>query len=579
MAGSASMLNPIHAARESGRPRFRQPALVEASLTMLGRTFTTTIHEGATTNELIEKVARENGGDVTRRYYPEFKTWEIVSVRIGDSALVKSSESGIHFSLGSAGIPMALTQEQGIVFPNAEELRIGRNTRNIALWTTSANFDPGSIGDLDRMYSGRGGVALSKDARDEISKAHGGIRSGNGILLEENILVLNKDTGEILTVSQHAAKEPESIAFSGGAIQIAYQSYIEIQPAFREIIGFDPGICDAFRSRMTDAKSIIIKTFDGSIADSVTVRFNPFSQDVRETILPALPQALEAIASDSLRPQALASAPAQRLSFCLLAFGTVLPTAASSQAQEYPLNPRPSTSMKQTTRPGPSSHEAIPVLRQKRAMPGRQELPAAPSFESAYRAWKAPRFISARLDVPTGFQKLEKPGKKKGGRDGDAQTRERLREKIQSIINLAAKMLSILKLIQKTARMAAQKTKSEVPIIQKRPKYTLKGSLRGKRTKPSGAENAKSLKPEGLPAKKAKETEQSKLSSRKRKAAAGGSARYPRAFLTSQTTWARAPSPRLGGKKKLPAHFFWEMLGLHWKKRGRKFRMKKNSAP
>jgi hypothetical protein len=584
---------------------------------MLGRTFTTDIREGATTNELIEKVARENGGEVSKRYYPEFKTWEIVSVRIGDMALVKSSESGIHFSLGEAGIPMAMTQEQGIVFPNAEELRIGRNTRNIALWTTSANFDPGNIADIDRMYSSRGGAVLSKDARDEVSKAHGGVRSGNGILLEENILVLNKDTGEILTVAQHAAREPEPLPFAPMPVLVSSPAYVDIQPASREPVRYDPALFDAFRSRMNDASSLIIKTFDGSIADSVTVRFNPFSQDIRETALSALPQAMDARASSYPRLQNPASAPAQRLSFCMLAFGSIVPSAASRLSPVQPANPRSSASLKQAdsgaaplANPGASSCDAIPALRQKKPASGKQEIPATPSFESAYAAWKASRFSRARLDVPTGFQALERPRKKKRRRNGIAHAREMLREKIQSTLNLTARLLSILRLMRKTAAKAAQKPESESSCIRKKQNaQTLRHNLRDKSPKRSGTENAKGPRPEGpsikeirgmrrkghpaprsmpasghspfktsKPARK-KASVMSQRATRKRMAAPKASFQYARAFRTPRTAWARASLPGAGRKKKLPSHILWEMLGIHWKKRGRKFRMKKNSAP
>ncbi len=621
-------LNPTHASSEPRLSRFHSGNLVEASVSMLGRTFTTAIREGATTNDLIEKVARENGGEVTKKYYPEFKTWEITSVRIGDAVLVKSSESGIHFSLGEAGIPMAVTEKQGIVFPNAEELRIGRNTRNIALWTTSANFDPGNIADIDRMYSSRGGAVLSKDARDELSKAHGGVRSGNGVLLEENILVLNKDTGEILTVSQHAAREPESIMFSAGPVlaSSAYSSsampaaFSDARPSQHEPMArYDPALFDAFRSRMNDASSLIIKTFDGSIADSVTVRFNPFSQDERGPALFSLPQAADSKASVA-RTQNPISAPAQRLSFCLLAFSSIMPTAATPASAAQPAN-RPDAAS--TIRAdGASLREAIPDipdLRRKKAAPIRKEIPATPSFESAYRAWKASRFSRARLDIPAGFSAPVKPGKKGTLGNPLGISKDKLRRNIQATLDTAAKLLSIMALLRKIAIMTAQKA----PIgpgtalkNQKSDPNQLKDRLaRGQMRKRGRAEKTKVPKPEvdsevrpaqkarkaearkpvhpgfGLRAAKPKHAKPAKRTlpapiSLKTKTSGRKDSKeerlsYPKAFRAPQTTHTRARSTRLGvaGKKRLPPHFLWEMLNLHWKKRGRKFRMKKNSAP
>jgi len=631
MAGSTFRLNPTHASFEPRLSRFRAANLVEASVTMLGRTFTTSIREGATTNELIEKVARENGGEVTKKYYPELKTWEITSVRIGDAVLVKSSESGIHFSLGEAGIPMAVNKKQVIMFLNAEELRIGWNTRNIALWTTSANFDPGNIADIDRMYSSRGGAVLSKDARDEISKAHGGVRSGNGVLLEENILVLNKDTGEILTVSQHAAREPESIMFSAGPVPASLASFSstsssmpatftdartsEHEPTAR----YDPALFDAFRSRMNDASSLIIKTFDGSIADSVTVRFNPFSQDERGPALSALPQAADARASISARSRNLANAPAQRISFCLLAFSSIMPQAASPASASELANRGDAASATRTD--GASASKAIPVipgLRQKKAAHGKREIPAAPSFESAYRAWKASRFSRARLDIPAGFSAPVKPGKKGTLGNPRGISKDRLRRNIQATLDTAAKLLSIMALIRKIAKMTAQKAHAGpgAPLgKQKSNSNQLKDRLACQRRKRDRAEKSKVPRPEAnsevRPAQKARKAEARKpvqpgfglraakpkhakpakrtlpapislkTKTSRRKDSKEERLDYPKAFRAPQTkhTRARSTQPGVAGKKKLPPHFLWEMLGLHWKRRGRKFRMKKNSAP
>ena len=118
------------------------PLLVKASISLNGQTFHTLIHEGASAEQLIEKVAKENGGGVAKVYYPEFKTYEIVAVKVGNQLLVKndpkrvaeadfsdfndsdsvkkdavstasSSTGGIHFFVGKDGIPMAAAEDDG----------------------------------------------------------------------------------------------------------------------------------------------------------------------------------------------------------------------------------------------------------------------------------------------------------------------------------------------------------------------------------------------------------------------------------------------------------------------------------
>ncbi len=70
---------------------------------------------------MIEKIARENGGSVVKKYNPEFNAHEITGVSIGNLDLEKSHE-GIHFYVSQSGIPFISTGGQ-IVFPNADELR------------------------------------------------------------------------------------------------------------------------------------------------------------------------------------------------------------------------------------------------------------------------------------------------------------------------------------------------------------------------------------------------------------------------------------------------------------------------
>ncbi|MDD5340495.1 MAG: hypothetical protein PHV13_04570 [Candidatus ainarchaeum sp.] len=267
MAGPGLLNTPIVIQqRQPARAPPRMQHLIEAKVSVAGRTFCTLIREGASVNELIEKVARENGGCVEKKYYPEFKTWEITRVQMGDVLLMKGKE-GIHFGLGTSGIPMASAGEQ-IVFPNAEELRVGRETSTIGLWMTSANFDPGRVADLNHVYSSTGGVRLSDDARKKLEESHGGARSEK-LLLHDNILVLDKETGEIRTASEHAAK----IAVEGfAAPQFQTPTYTTVGLTMASDRGVLAVPMDGSAVRVP---YLFVKSFDGRITDHLSIQFNP----------------------------------------------------------------------------------------------------------------------------------------------------------------------------------------------------------------------------------------------------------------------------------------------------------------
>ena len=276
---------------------------IDASVTLLGRRFTTAIREGASADELIAKVARENGGGVAKVYYPEFKTWEIVAVKIGDVFLVKGdpkkvseadfsnfpdaasvrrramaaashSDGGIHFSLGQSGIPLAMTAEQGIVFPNAEELRVRKETSSIALWMTAANANPVELKDLERAYSAGGGLRISEDAQKRIASAHEGVRSEK-LLLHDNLLVLDKESGEIRTASEYA----DRISVEGFvAPQFQVPAYTSVGLAMPSEQGIIIAPMDASPFRIP---YLFVKVFDGRLADHVSVQFNIIKECVK----------------------------------------------------------------------------------------------------------------------------------------------------------------------------------------------------------------------------------------------------------------------------------------------------------
>ncbi len=290
MAGPLILSAPTSAAGLQRQPA-RAPSplsrqLIEARVSVEGRVFRTLIREGATVNELIEKVAKENGGWVKKKYYPELKTWEIIRVQIGDILLVKGKEEGIHFGLGTSGIPMASAGEQ-IVFPNAEELRVGKETSNIGLWMTSANFDPGRVADLNQIYSSTGGIRLSDDARKKLEESHGGVRSEK-LLLHDNLLVLDKESGEIRTASEHAAK----IAVEGfAAPQFQTPTYTSVGLTMATDRGVLAVPMDGSAVRVP---YLFVKSFDGRITDHISVQFNPLRAEA-----PARPKEKEQPRSDA----------------------------------------------------------------------------------------------------------------------------------------------------------------------------------------------------------------------------------------------------------------------------------------
>jgi hypothetical protein len=246
------------------QPPFSRQHMIEASLTLEGRIFRTFVREGTSVNDLIEKVAREHGGSVEKVYYPSLNASEIVSVRIGDVCLMKSGTEGLHFYLGSSGIPFAALPS-GIMFPNGDELRVGENTRNIGVDKTGDNFDPKRKEDFDQRYAG--GTRTTDAAQKDIEKSHGGARSEK-LLLPKNILVIDKETGEISTVSEYASKAE---GFASPQFQTPTYTSVGLTMAC------DRGVLAVpMDGSATRVPYLFVKTFDGKITDHLSIQFNPF---------------------------------------------------------------------------------------------------------------------------------------------------------------------------------------------------------------------------------------------------------------------------------------------------------------
>lgn len=556
---------------------------IDASVTMLGNRFTTTIREGASAEELIEKVARENGGGVAKVYYPEFKTWEIVAVKIGDMLLVKGdakkvadadfsgfadaaavrrqaiaaasrSDGGIHFSLGQSGIPMAMTEGQGIVFPNAEELRVSRETSSIALWMTAANVNPVELKDLERAYSAAGGLRISEGAQKLIISAHEGVRSEK-LMLHDNLLVLDKESGEIRTASEYA----DRIRVEGfAAPQFQVPAYTSVGLAMPSEQGVIAAPMDASPFRIP---YLFVKVFDGRLVDHVSVQFNL----IRECVQPAIRRDAGHVPQDA--PQSTFRAPSNRVPS-----GQGQSSEAGhpeSESAEWQLPSAPSAARATIA---PSGYRSA-QFRAPHAPNFPQHLPPSMKIapETIMTSWLGTRLPPLRFVVPNAVRPI--PPR----REPKSVARPPIQPKIQAR-KAGAKRLSAGPSPDSAhgAKKKKRKPKREQPLPpegQKRaapkpkaaiPNPPLKASLKKRKRETAGHAET----PGAKAAEKGARSRSLKTS--------------PRA-AEAPPHWAKAPGreQKTGRKKaRLPAYFWLGMLGLlpQWKTRGRKFRTKKSSA-
>jgi hypothetical protein len=554
----------------AGRP------LVEASVEMLGRTFRTSIREGASAEDLIEKIAAENGGGVAKVYYPEFKSWEIVAVKIGDQVLVKgepdkvaradfsqfsepetfrsiairaakNSEGGIHFSIGKSGIPLAITDNEQIVFPNAEELRIGKNTSSISLWMTSVNANPLSMADLSQNYSSSGGLHISRDAMRKIEESHGGVRSDK-LLLEDNILVLNKDTGEIFTASQFS-QVAASLPAPSFDFRIDYSIRAEVPPLQSQIHTHDG---NQFRNPY-----LLVKTFDGQAVENFRIRMNP------------LPEASNPAPKEAKNQKLPKTAPVPKFVFSLLQFKSdekppddFLPPPSGSSGTGIRLN-RPATAS--TMPPAAITPAQAPISAENI------------SAETIIRTWRAPRSSKIPLGIPSssislGFSPAERmprskpPDKvpeKRGRKPAQDIKRRRRLQTAPSVKQSAPSKPSGKKPPSAKHKAPAKKPgkrPAEIPLKKKADPRAAKAGIPAR----------KSEKPK--PMKKPAPEIQNSLSKKSRKT-------KPETLKMGHLPARKKDTSPKTVRKKLSRYFFNELMGLfQWKKRGRKLSTKKKSA-
>lgn len=304
--------------REKTQSRMNLQQLVSRSVSINGARFSALVRDGASAEEIIEKVARQHGGGVAKIYNQEFKAHEIVAVKVGENLIVKDdpkkvskadfsqfsdpqsvketairasqeSKGGIHFFLGESGIPVALGKDGELAFPNAEELRLRGNTSTIHISLVDYNANPVTFDDLDNMYSKTGGIRMSSEAQqqiarpfyvgmDEIKQAHGGTRGEKLLLVDTSVLVLNKDTGDMMTMAEHAAG-PEGFQKPGF-------DFFQIAPSMiNQPLQMRSNFVDARTLQHTDLGPmqipmdgsavkipyLFIKVFDGKVEDAVSI--------------------------------------------------------------------------------------------------------------------------------------------------------------------------------------------------------------------------------------------------------------------------------------------------------------------
>lgn len=211
-----------------------------ATIEINGTKFSAVVPEGTKFEQALDRIIEKYGGGVATLKYEGMEGKEIVAVRVGDQLMVKgepdkiakadfssfgehaeaakaiaieearNSHGGIHFFIGSSGIPIVVGNDGQVFFPNGGEVEINRNTSVFSIRLVDYNKDANSLSDL-----GNGALSISPSAqqlinheldKDEITKSHGGIR-GDKFMLEESKLLIYDILGDrVSTASEYADK-------------------------------------------------------------------------------------------------------------------------------------------------------------------------------------------------------------------------------------------------------------------------------------------------------------------------------------------------------------------------------------
>ncbi len=498
------------------------PLLVRASVTLNGRKFHTYIHEGASAEQLIEKIAKENGGGVARVYYPEHDSHEIVAVKIGSQLLVKgdpkrvsegdfsqfedadfvrsaaisasySSKGGIHLFVGSDGIPMAVLENEELVFPNAEELRVSSNINNISLSVVEYNADPLTLGDLNGMY--REGTWISEAAHEEIKTAHGDDRAHKIELPDTSVLILGRETGEIKTASELGSRiRAEGFAYrteySLTAITVPKHAQ-QVQPGL--ILPTDLGPMhiplDGSSYRVP---YLYVKLFDGKVSDEVKVVV--YHQDTKPES-PREPKTREMEMPVKTRPSRILKT-AERPREVVLPIKTPkakllfpdIPHIPKIRAYAMPL-PEPKLEVRKRLR-HPKAAKKPERARPKELRKRQPAIPAQPvkAQETKLRGGKKPKpkkDTLLKVPLPKRRKKkrktLKKPAKRKEGQKKKALPKDRLR-KPKTFRKKPKKFRTSLK-APKTDRLKPKKDKKAMAAPRRPRKKPKKDLLKESRKK------------------------------------------------------------------------------------------------
>lgn len=279
---------------EQKRKEFQGKKLETAVLKIKGsgKEFTGFVPEDAGVDERIERIAKQNGGVVKKKYYPEMKTYEITEIRIGNQLIAKNEEAGIHWGIEGEKIPLAVDDDGNITgFLNGKEIK----SREISVWSEKSTLDPKNLKDL-------------KGDKQKVESAHAAGREKDPDLKKSEVVLFDKETGELSPMQQ--ARDAESFDYGEISMEKIFISEISAvengQRSFFEN-NFDrlqdKGIGETFYSyiEIVDAKENIA---DRVIVANETMEMAPATAIDIETSeqIPDIPQVDENIRISSVEP-------------------------------------------------------------------------------------------------------------------------------------------------------------------------------------------------------------------------------------------------------------------------------------
>ncbi len=541
----------------------QMPLLVKSSITVNGKKFTTMIHEGASAEELIAKVAKENGGGVAKVYYPEFKTHEIVAVKIGDQLIVKgdpkrvqdgdfsefdnadavkaaavsassSSKGGIHFFVGSDGIPMAAAENEGLVFPNAQELRVNTNINNLSLAVVDYNVDPNNIRDINKLY--KKGAKISQAAREEIEQSHGGVRSEKLMLPDTSVLILSRESGDIRTASEFASNfKAEGFAFKPPSPQ----QFLVPQQVQRGLqLPSDLGVMHIpLDGSSFKVPYLCVKVFDGKVTDAIKVTTYPPEETPRRRRKKPEP---------APEPQ------------------RITPPKIIGEMKVREIRPDSAVEIKEPkTEPIISVFDSPKILQQ---IPDAKKPEPAVSFEPM-AAPKPKSAVTRKVKaekLPEPIMAASKPAKQKSrAAKKAAKPRAKVvRQKQTSARTKAAKKARPKASAKKRKTARAKPKKEDKPAKTKKPKSIKPKPAKAQKPKPAKTKKAKAPKPKPTKTKKKPGISSSKKAKTRKKKASPH-------LVKISTDWSAKTPKKMSKKKrkKIQSYYLNTMLGLFKSKR------------